>query len=107
MNWEPISEMELQKELQEARSRMAPGQATLWEKVKIVPVKWSQEPYGNEGNGFWVVGILDHNVIWYNDIEEGFNLSPYTNYGTIDEYWCNQDQLEWVLQHIIDQEGNK
>ena len=106
MSWKPISETELQKELQSASSRMSLEQASLWKKVKVVPEKWAQEPYGNEGNGFWIVGILNHNVIWYNDIEEGFNLSPFTTEGRMDEYWCNQDQLEWVLQHIIDQEGN-
>jgi hypothetical protein len=40
-------------------------------------------------------------VIWYNDIEEGFNRSRYTAYGSIDDYWCNQDELELTVQYLM------
>lgn len=36
-------------------------------------------------------------VIYYNDIEDGFNISEYEAYGQIKEYWCNQDELDWVI----------
>ena len=38
-------------------------------------------------------------VIWYNDIEDGFNVSRFEIQGRIpdDEYWCNQDPLRWAL----------
>jgi len=40
-------------------------------------------------------------VNWYNDIEEGFNRSGYSTYGTIDDYWCNQDELELTAQYLM------
>lgn len=64
------------------------------------PQKWSESSYGTAGGGFWVVGIVGRTVIWYNDIEDGFNYSAYSNFGTIDEYWCNQDELEQTLKNI-------
>ena len=82
---------------------MSPPQQNLWEAIKIDPIKWSQEPYGNQGGGFWVLALIGNTAIWYNDIEEGFNRSKYTKYGQIDQYWCNQDQLEWAVQHILDE----
>jgi len=39
--------------------------------------------------------------VWYNDIEGGFNRSHFTKYGEIDEYFCNDDELQWVIWHIL------
>ena len=54
---------------------MSQEEMRLWEAIRIQPVKWQQDPYGIQGGGFWVVGIIGSTVIWYNDIEEGFNRS--------------------------------
>lgn len=45
--------------------------------------------------GFWAIAVIENRVLWYNDIEEGFNVSNFTEPGTIPstEYWCNQDEL--------------
>jgi hypothetical protein len=53
------------------------------------------------GGGFWAVALVGQTVVWFNDIEDGFNRSHYTTHGTIGAYWCNQDQLEWTVQHIL------
>lgn len=76
--------------------------------IRIEPEKWEEKEYGEEGGGFWVVGICGRRVIWYNDIEEGFNISTYHTYGQIDEYRCNQYELnEEVIQlHSFIQFGN-
>ncbi len=47
------------------------------------------------------MAVVGEFVVWYNEIEEGFNLSRYSQYGLIDEYWCNQDQLEWTLATVL------
>ena len=56
--------------------------------------------YGDDGGGFWVVGLIGKKVIWFNDIEEGFNISNYSIHGQIDDYNCNQDKLDWVIQRL-------
>ena len=76
-------------------------QRNFWESIKIDPEKWQQHPYGDQGGGFWAVGVLGRTVIWYNDIEDGFNRSRYTKYGEIEAYWCNQDELEWVIKNLM------
>lgn len=85
MNWTPIKESEI------------------WEIIKVPPQKWSQESFGKEGGGFWVVAIIGSSIIWYNDIEDGFNRSSYSVLGKINEYFCNQDDLEWQIQNVINQ----
>lgn len=52
---------------------------------------------GGDGGGFWVIAIIEKFILWYNDIEEGFNTSSFTQEGTIGQYWCNQDTLHIAL----------
>ena len=55
---------------------------------------------GEQGSGFWVVGIIGKTVIYYNDIEEGYNLSAFTNYGEIDNYYPNQMELHEMVESL-------
>ena len=103
MNWTPISESGLWGKLNAAIGRMNPQQERLWEAIRIVPEKWAQNPHGNLGGGFWAVGVLGNTVVWYNDIEEGFNCSAYARFGVIADYWCNQDELEHAVQRLLNQ----
>lgn len=101
MDWKPISETSLWDLINAAERRMSVQQARLWEVIRLPPLKWCEKSYGELGGGFWVVAILGPTVIWYNYIEDGFNRSSYTHFGTIDEYWCNQDGLEHSVQQVI------
>lgn len=103
MTWQPLSEASLWDLMNEAWDRMSVGQRRLWEVIRISPQKWKLEPWGNQGNGFWVVGIIGNAVLWYNDIEDGFNRSKFSEFGTIGEYWCNQDELEWAIQFVLNE----
>ncbi len=93
MTWTPISLADLSKLISEAEKEMNAEITSFWNLVKINPEKWQEKSYGKEGNGFWVVGIIGKQILWYNDIEEGFNISAYLHYGEIEEYFCNQDEL--------------
>jgi len=101
MDWAPITESELWDLILAAEAGMEPPEAKLWECVRIPPHKWKEPSYGSDGGGFWVVGIIGNTVIWYNDIEDGFNQSAYRDHGTIGEYWCNQDELEHTLHSLL------
>lgn len=103
MKIESVSEAEIWNEINNSFDRMTSPQRKLWDVIKIIPVKWSQRPYGDDCDGFWVVAIYGDTVIWYNEIEEGFNRSSYAALGDIKEYWCNQDNLEWTVQHVLDE----
>lgn len=71
-----------------------------WERLRIEPEKWRCSPWGDSTGGFWAVAIDDGQVLWFNDIEEGFNWSSYSTRGTIDKYFCNQDNLETILERL-------
>lgn len=102
MEWTPFSEAELREEIEQGVAKMSAPQRWLWKAIKIPPQKWRLPPWGDRGGGFWVVAILGEAVLWYNDIEEGFNRSSYSEFGLIGEYWCNQDELQWTVQHLLD-----
>jgi hypothetical protein len=99
--WEPISSTALLERIEQGRRAMSEPVRRLWDAIRIEPEKWEQHPYGDEGGGFWAVAVMGRNVVWYNDIEEGFNRSLYSKYGTIDDYWCNQDELHIAIGYLV------
>ena len=100
IDWKPITATGLKARIRQGTKRMNPKQQGLWRAIQIEPEKWQQHPYGYQGGGFWVVGLIGRAVLWYNDIEDGFNRSTFRTYGLIEEYWCNQDELETAVQYL-------
>jgi hypothetical protein len=74
---------------------------------RVTPVKWTQSPWGDEGGGFWVLALCDRCVLWYNDIEGGFEVSSFNTTGVIpkDEYACNQETLAIAVRRMIGHAG--
>jgi len=65
----------------------------------IPPTRWHLSPWADPIGGFWVIATYENRALWFNEIEDGFNVSTYTQEGEIpsDQYWCNQDELRWAL----------
>lgn len=101
VQWEAISERDLRARIRQGEARMTQSQLRLWDAIRIEPEKWRQHPYGDEGGGFWAVGLIGRTVVWFNDREDGFNRSKFVDYGTITDYWRNQDELETTLQYLL------
>ena len=100
VDWKPILKDDLRKRIAQGAARMKPEERRLWNLIRIDPEKWQQKPFGTVGGGFWVVGIIGRTVVWYNDIEEGFNRSIYSSYGEIEDYWRNSDELDVTIQYL-------
>lgn len=98
--WSPFTLEGLHAEVRSGEAAMRPDLSRLWQAVRIDFAKWQLPPWGDRGNGFWVVGLIGEQVLWYNDIEEGFNWSRYSSVGVIDEYWCNQDELNYSIYQL-------
>ncbi|MCH5716892.1 hypothetical protein [Niabella hibiscisoli] len=102
IEWRPISLIELYDQIYKTETNLNGELWNFWQLIKIGPVKWIETGYGSEGGGFWVVAICGTKIIWYNDIEEGFNISNYNVYGEIDGYFCNQDELNEAVTRLFD-----
>ena len=81
---------------------LSPSEDYIWNAVKTLPDLWFC-PVWNDGNEkFWAVGIIGNHVIWFNHVEDGFNISRYAKIGTIEEYWCNQDDISHITYQVKD-----
>jgi hypothetical protein len=52
-----------------------------------------------------VVARNGDQVIYYEDVEDGFNVSPMSPDGQILEHWCNDDELRFALNAWIKGRG--
>ncbi len=98
--WEPYLRKEIEDLIKQSESEMNDKELRLWSAIKIHPEKWKGKIYGKEGGGFWVVALMGDSVLWYKDIEEGFNSSSFNEYGEIAEYYCNQDELIHIIRRF-------
>jgi hypothetical protein len=97
MPWVPITREQLLELMSDALGSADDTVKDAWERIRIVPEKWQCSPWGDDGGGFWAVAVKPDEVVWYNDIEEGFNTSPFTTRGVIGEYRCNQTEFGQFL----------
>jgi hypothetical protein len=104
VDWKPIELSELEVVITHDLEACSDTQREFFEQIRIPPVRWRQRPWGDRGNGFWAVAVFRDRVVWYNDIEEGFNVSRFEGHGEIpdDGYGCEQDSLCWALLRIAD-----
>src|SRR5262249_27038745 len=100
--WSPILLDQLLTLIQQSVAAMSPAERRLWGLLRVPPRKWALHPWGDEGGGFWVVGLVGEYVVWYTDIEDGFNLSRYGPQGTIREYRCDQGGLQPIVRGLLD-----
>ena len=81
----------------EGEAEMEQDMLALWNSIKMTPEKWSQVSYPDSGDEFWVVGLAGKTAIYYNDVEEGFNISGFKTYGHLDDWGYEQDELQWTM----------
>ncbi|HXU61004.1 MAG TPA: hypothetical protein VN962_04840 [Polyangia bacterium] len=99
-DWHSIGLKDLERIIAEELAKATPEEKALFCRTAVPPSKWQLSPWGDEGGGFWVVAALDDRVLWFNDIEDGFNISRFTSPGQIPstEYFCNQDELPLAIR---------
>jgi len=99
--WTPITQAELENKIAQEKLFLESDILQFLEIISISPEKWAEEEHGEMGGGFWVVAIFGKSIIWYNDIEEGFNVSQFDTFGKIGEYAAEQDMLGWTINKIL------
>lgn len=90
---EPFSEANLRDLIDIGEAWMRPTDLAFWQQVRIRPQKWSCSPMGDSGGGFWVVAVWGQWCVWFNDVEGGFNVSDFEEFGVISRYSCGQEDL--------------
>ncbi|OUS05904.1 hypothetical protein A9Q81_03945 [Gammaproteobacteria bacterium 42_54_T18] len=52
-------------------------------------------------DGFWVVAVIGSKVLWYNHVEQGFNVSPFSTCGCIDKYESRKDDFDIAFKKVM------
>ncbi len=100
--WEPVSRSELLDIIQKSETDLSGELWSFYELISVIPEKWSESESGNSESGFWVIAVFGREVIWYNDIEEGFTISEYREHGKIESYHDEQDTLAGAVSRLYD-----
>jgi hypothetical protein len=109
VSWHPVGLSDLVSRIARDLLECSAEQREFFARTRITPTKWHLPRWGDEGGGFWAVAVHRNRVLWYNDIEDGFNVSNFDVPGQIpqDEYWCNQDPLRWALLRLEHGRGTR
>jgi hypothetical protein len=76
-------------------------QLAAFEKYRVEPFSAPIVRYG-QTERVVVVARNGDQVIYYEDVEDGFNVSPISPDGRVLEHWCNQDELRFALNAWIE-----
>jgi hypothetical protein len=107
MSWTPLSREALDSMIETALVEYDEDVRAAWARIRIEPEKWRCSPWGDQGGGFWVIAIEGDQVLWYNDIEDGFNRSAFSERGMIDEYSTSQTKLTAILDYLAYQHSER
>jgi len=103
MELPPLSEAELYDILLKQEAELRPKADRVWEMVKIEPERWQAPAYGSGSASFWAVGIIGRQVLWYNEFEGYFTMSPYETYGQIGDVHLAPTELWEYMEMLIKQ----
>jgi len=102
--WKPATIEEVNQIVARDLERCDAEQLAVFEKYRVTPFLASIERYGR-ADSVVVVARNHDRVIYYEDVEEGFNVAPISHDGRVLEHWCNQDYLGYALNAWIKGRG--
>ena len=98
--WKPIARSKLEQLINKELGDCEPEQQQVFEKHRVPLRKAPIVRYGKIEYVF-VVARNGDEVMYYEDVEGGFNFSPVDAKGHILQHWCNQDELKYALWHWL------
>ena len=98
MEWKPASIDAVKAIVREGLSRCSAAQAEAFQKFAVEPYVAPLLRYGN-AETVVVVARKGFEVMYWEDVEEGFNISRLSSDGDVLDHFCNQDELGMALEH--------
>jgi hypothetical protein len=92
MQWKPTTLDEVRAIVKDDLEKCDPDQIASFRQVSVEPHFAPIRRYGKLEKVVIVARKLN-DVMYWEDVEEGFNISPLGPNGLILEHWCNQDDL--------------
>jgi hypothetical protein len=101
MDWKPASVEEVKKIVENDLAKCDDEQLSIFRRYAVESYAAPIVRYGAMETVV-VVARKGDEVIYWDDVEEGFNVSPMGEGGRILEHWCNQDAQKLALNAWID-----
>jgi len=101
VDWQPATIEEVNEIVSKDLKDCDEQQLAAFEKYRVEPFSAPIVQYG-QTESVVVVPRNGDQVIYYEDVEDGFNLSPISSDGRVLEHWCNQDELRLALNAWIE-----
>ncbi len=102
--WQPATVEKVKQIVEEDLRTCDAEQLTTFERYAIEPYVAPIVRYGKI-ESVVVVARNGNEVIYWEDVEAGFNASPIDSNGRILEHWCNQDELPFALNAWVKGRG--
>ncbi|WP_154224301.1 hypothetical protein [Marinicella rhabdoformis] len=98
MKWKPITKAQLEKEVETQCALLSGQELACFTKIRVPyePVKIDR--WGKLESVF-IVARKDEFIVFYEDIEDGFEIGKLNEFGIIVEYGANQ----FTIQHVVNQ----
>ena len=95
MNWRPATVNEVNEIVAKDLKACDSEQLAAFNKYRVSPFN---APILRNGKMESVVVVARNGgqVIYYEDVEDGFNVSEISRDGRLLEHWCNQDELRFA-----------
>ncbi|MEH6595805.1 MAG: hypothetical protein V7736_09690 [Colwellia polaris] len=100
MNWSPISEFELHKLIKDQSEVLEQPELDFYNSIKVSLELTPIDRFGKIENVF-VLAKFNDLVLFYEDIEEGFEITSLNSNGVISEYGANQYELSHVIHQLM------
>jgi hypothetical protein len=97
--WRPISQQELEELITSQLLECTPAQRELFSRIRV-PFRAAPILRSGETESVFVVAQLDGTAVYYEDVEEGFNLSNLAPDSSILQPGFEQWQLRHVLHRL-------
>lgn len=99
--WRPATVEEVKNIVEEVLKECDAEQVAASNRYAVEPYVAPIIRYGKVESVVVIARRRDEAIYW-EDVEEGFNVSPIGPDGRILEHWCNQDELRFALDAWIE-----
>jgi hypothetical protein len=103
-DWQPTTIAEVNEIVAMDLKACDADQLAAFDKYRVEPFSAPIVRYG-QPESVIVVARNGDQVIYWEDVEDGFNVSPISPDGRVLEHWCNDDQLRFALNAWIEGRG--
>lgn len=98
-----LTSTQIQDDIKVAERELSDSSARafkLWERIKVPASLWNQEQYSMEPT-FWVIAIMGGRCLYFNYVEGGWGWGQYQDWGKIDTYHWQQDEISHVVFQLL------